>query len=97
MKVEKILTMNEKTILDYMLKNNGCGARSTVDLIEDNYSYQSIADLKNVIEGFNKHQLGGVLSSMLQKGILSLDERDDDCDLFFINDTWLETHKTLTW
>lgn len=52
-----------------------CGAKNVEELLDDNFSYFSTDDiLKYNI--FSKHQIAGLISSLLEKNIINLDSDD---------------------
>ena len=79
------LTLNEKAFLWEFLENNGCAAETPEDLLNDNFSCQCVDDLEETIN-YTPNQIRGFLSSLIEKGVLWLEERDS---LRIVNDTTL--------
>jgi len=89
------LTANETTFLNAFLDYNDCGAETPASLLNDNHSCQCMEDLQELFPMLNKKQIGGYLSSLIQKEVVSLEERDDYFhqkfpDLFWVNDEFLQ-------
>lgn len=103
----KNLTKREKEFLLEFLKNNDCGAKSSEDLLEDNYSCQCIENLQDVYPELSKNQIGGFLSSLQEKGVLWIEDNrgtDYNCitlkkeklaDLYWVSDNFLEENRDL--
>lgn len=70
------LTENEKDFLLNFLENNGCGAETPRELLDDNFSCQCIEDLRYIFPNLSNNQIGGYLTSLQEKGVIYLDERD---------------------
>ena len=100
----KNLTKREQEFISEFLNDNGCGAATSIELLEDNFSCQCLEDLQEVFPKLSKNQIGGFLSSLQQKDVLWVDERDGDyCksksrvkqmtfepNLYWVNDSFLE-------
>lgn len=97
------LTANEKTFVYAFLAYNDCGAQTPESLLRDNHSCQCMENLEELFPMLNSKQIGGYLSSLIQKEVISLEERDDNPferlpDLFWINDEFLEgMDQTFNW
>lgn len=70
------LTEREQDFIQKFLDNNGCGARTPCELLDDNFSCQCIEDLRSIFHEMSEHQIGGFLSSLQTKGIIFLEYRD---------------------
>lgn len=106
----KNLTKREQEFILKFLKANGCNASTSEDLLEDNFSCQCLEDLEDVFPELSKNQIGGFLSSLQEKNVLWLDERDGSIcksksriammnfepDLYWVNDSFLEENSNLT-
>jgi len=99
------LTEKEQKLVSVFLSYNECGATTPEELLEDNYSCQCIDDLRDITD-FSNNELGGLLSSLQEKGILQLEERKGatlpknatrsqmmnfEPDLYWVNDSFIET------
>ena len=83
------MTNLEINFMEHFLLNNGCGAKIATDLLEDNYSYQDMPELLERFPNMNHQQIGGVLSSLIQKNLINFETRDDDTDLYFVSEKFL--------
>jgi len=105
----KNLTKREQEFLLEFLKSNDCGARSSEDLLQDNYSCQCIEDLREIMPYLSTNQIGGFLSSLQEKGILYIEDdrgydfnvltqkREKLPNLYWIGDDFLENNSDLSW
>jgi len=98
------LTEKETIFIKTYLQSNECGAKTPSDLLADNYSCQTIQDIREMFIGdFTPKQISGLLSALEQKGIIWVDERDGrnvpksrfaamnfEPDLFWVSETFLE-------
>ena len=93
------LTPTEQQIIIAQLNSNGCNAKTAEDLLVDNYSCASMSDYREIVPFFSKYrnvftdqQIGGYLSSLEKKDIIS---RDEDADrgitLWWITDNYLKS------
>ena len=103
--VEYQLTTKEENFIGRYLGLNNCGATSPEELLSDNYSCQCIEDLRDEFSDIGVHSMSGLLSSLIEKGVLYLDKRDGlECksknplvqynfepDLYWVNECYLET------
>jgi len=87
------LTKKEENFLRSFLVNNGCAARTPSDLLEDNFSCQALEDIFEQNPDLNKHQISGLISSLIEKQIIWIEERNTDCDLYWISEWYLEELK----
>jgi len=104
----KNLTKREQEFVLKFLENNDCGASNSEDLLEDNYSCLSIEDLREVMT-LSSNQIGGFLSSLQEKGVLTLEddrgyefkpftsEKEYLPDLYWVNDSFLQENLDLSW
>jgi len=97
------LTEKEASFIETFLSENGCGAKTPEELLDDNFSCQSLGDLSELYD-LNKHEIAGLLSSLQNKGVLWLDDRDGpeytgsnrmkelsfEPDLYWVSDEYLE-------
>lgn len=97
------LTENETRFIQEFLASNECGATTPSELIEDNFSCLCIEDLRKFDCVKSPKHLSGTLSSLLEKGVIWLDERDGieykgnnrvkemtfEPDLYWVSDAYL--------
>jgi hypothetical protein len=94
------LTEKESDFIQKFLANNGCCANTPEDLLADNFSCQTIEDMEDF--GYSKNQVAGLLSSLIKKQIIWVEDRDGtkanknnfmtfEPDLYWVNDNYLET------
>lgn len=98
MKTLPNLTEKESKFLTRFLSENGCGASTPGDLLEDNFSCQTVEDM--VSWGYSKNEAAGLISSLEQKQVIFIeDEREDFSpsrgfvkapNLYWVNDWYLE-------
>jgi len=88
----KDFTKGEQEFILKFLSNNECGATKSEELLQDNFSCQSLEDIHDIMSEYNKHQASGYLSSLENKGVIYIEERRGDCDLYWINDSFLEDY-----
>jgi hypothetical protein len=72
----KTLTTKEAEFIRLFLDNNGCCARTASELLEDNFSCQCIDDLRELMTDKSNNEIGGLLASLQEKGVIWVDERD---------------------
>jgi hypothetical protein len=98
------LTEKEQSFITEFLRNNGCGANTPQDLLADNFSCQSIEDLREVT-GFTNHEIAGLISSLENKSVIWIEERDGaicksnsrvaqmnfEPDLYWVSEEYLES------
>jgi len=72
------LTEREADFVHRFLYENGCGANTPEELLGDNYSCQGMCDLQEIFSEMNDQEIGGFLSSLDKKGVLVLEEREDE-------------------
>lgn len=98
------LTENEQTFIKLFLANNGCGATTPEELIDDNYSCQCIEDL-NECTNYTPSQIAGYLGSLTEKNVIWIEDRDGSVcksksrvaqmnfepDLYWVNESYLES------
>ena len=98
------LTEKEVEFIKTFLNKNDCGANTPGELLDDNYSCQTIQDIRNIFsEKFTSKQISGILSALEQKGIIWLEERDGrdepkslkkswnfEPDLFWVSEEFLK-------
>jgi len=70
------LTVNEQRFIKGFMGENGCGAKTPGDLLNDNYSWQCIEDLRTNMKDLSNRQIAGYLSSLQDKGVLGVEVRD---------------------
>lgn len=87
------LTAKEASFIREFLRDNGCGAGTPNDLISDNFSCNCVEDLCDS-QNLNAQEVGGLISALDKKCILWVEERDRDCDLYWVADWWLEALAT---
>ena len=93
----KKLTTREQDFIITFLKENDCNAKSTEDLLEDNHSCQCMLDLRNINPSLSNNEIAGFVSSLIEKGVLSKEERSDEVDLYWVTDSFLENNIHLSW
>ncbi|CAA6807071.1 MAG: Unknown protein [uncultured Sulfurovum sp.] len=86
------LTNKEESFLKSFLEENDCGASTANDFLCDNFSCQNVEDLVEKLD-VSAQVIGGFISSLEQKTIISIEERNNDCDLFWIEESFLEAIK----
>lgn len=96
------LTEKEQNFIQKFLENNGCCALTPEDLLSDNFSCQTIEDLRDCT-GFSKHQIAGLLSSLIEKQVIFVEDKrgfeynprggkgEKLPDLYWVDDNYLET------
>lgn len=95
--IQKILSGNlsdkeaEFLRVHFELANENCGAVSIDDLLEDNFSCATIEDFQRELD-LDKHQISGLISSLEKKGIIWMEDREDEGlpNLYWISDEWLK-------
>jgi len=101
---EFVLTEGEQQFIKKYLDHNDCGATTPGQLLEDNFSCHCIEDLRDIF-GLTNNQIGGYLSSLQEKCVITLEERDGDicksknriiqmnfeANLYWVNDSYLES------
>lgn len=101
------LTENESIFIKVFLSNNGCGAETPEALLNDNFSCQCLEDLRELFSGLSNNEIGGYLSSLQEKSVIWLEERDGSIcksnnrmarltfepDLYWVDDSYLESLK----
>ena len=85
------LTPLEKQLLLHMLKENCSCAKTPDELYQDNMSCHDMESFHDRFPEYTAYHIGGILSSLIQKKVVYLMERDDDTDLFWVNDNYLLT------
>ena len=70
------LTSREQDFICRFLAANCCGANNSEQLLNDNFSCQCVADLQSVFKDLTANQIGGFLSSLQEKSVIWMDERD---------------------
>ena len=99
------LTEKECKFIKTFLSENGCGAQTASELLDDNYSCQCLEDLNDIFEDLNKHEISGLLGSLQSKGVINLEERSGpyytgtnkinsysfEPDLYWCDSDYLET------
>lgn len=99
------LTEGEISFIHKFLSSNTCGAETPEDLINDNHSCQCIEDLYEHFPNLTHNQVGGYLSSLQEKNVLVLEDRDGpicksknrvkqmqfEPDLYWVNEYYLKS------
>jgi len=99
------LTEREQSFIKIFLSENGCGAQTPEELIDDNFSCQCGEDLEEIFGSLSRNQVGGFLSSLQEKQVIWKEERDGDfCkssnratqmnfepNLYWVNDSYIES------
>ena len=96
------LTKNEQVFIKTFLSENGCGAKTPEELLEDNFSCQCLEDLESTFSGLTRNQIGGYLSSLQEKGVLTFEKRQGarannknmytfEPDLYWVDESYIET------
>jgi len=105
----KNLTLKERNFILKFLNNNDCGASSSEELLDDNFSCQTIQDLRKIMPELSINQIGGFLSSLQDKGVLILEDdrgyevnprtrkREKLLDLYWVDEDFLEKNIDLKW
>ena len=65
-----------------------CGASNASELLDDNFSCVGTEEFEKT--EFTKAQVSGLISSLDKKGIITIEPRQGDCDLYWISDEFLE-------
>lgn len=91
MKKFEELTVKQRKLLKFFLTENGCGAVNAASLMRDNFSWQYLSDMLRT--GFDRHVLSGVLGSLMEEGIINVEEcagySRQDC--YYVTEKFLET------
>jgi predicted hydrocarbon binding protein len=66
-----------------------CGAETWTDLAEDNHSCATVGDFEEKTE-FSRRQIAGLIRSLVDKGVIVIEERECDATLYWINDYFVE-------
>lgn len=80
---------NELVNRHFKVANGNCGANTIEELLQDNHSCATVEDLQGVT--LTKKQVAGLIGSLSNKGVISIEERENDTDLYWLNDKYLET------
>ena len=83
------LTAKEQKFVTTFLIENECGCQTPEGMLQDNMSCQSLEDIMEW--GYSRHEAGGFVSSLEDKGVLSREEREGDTTLWWATDEYLET------
>ena len=86
------LTKGEEKFIKTFLQNNDCGAKTPKHLLQDNFSCQSIESLNEIFEDLSSKQIAGFLSSLINKMVIYVEEREEDeglPDLYWVNENYL--------
>lgn len=84
------LTDKEQTALNYLVRNNCCGATNQAYLLQDNVTWFGIDDL---MEGLcmSRHEAAGIMSALNAKGLAADYEagraQRHDRDTWYVTDT----------
>ena len=83
------LTEKEKELVKIHLQQfeNNCDGKTLNDMINDNYSWINIKDFQNK-SNLNKHQIAGVVSSLVEKKVIYIDDENDT--LYCFNEFWFK-------
>ena len=98
------LTKKETAFIKMFLNENGCAAVSPENLLCDNFSCQCIEDIREW-SSLSANVVGGLLSSLQEKGVLMYEERGGaickstnyatqmnfEPDLYWVEDCYLES------
>lgn len=98
------LTEGEQEFISKMLRANGCFASNPDELLEDNFSCQTIEDFRKITD-LSKNQIAGYISSLNEKNVIAIEERDGvsytgpskiiqmdfEPDLYWVTDDYLES------
>lgn len=85
------LTQKEMTFMMMFLSNNGCGAQTPGELLEDNFSCQTFEDLVDMFPNWSKPTIKGILGSLVNKNVIMIeDDRNMDPDLYWATDHYLK-------
>lgn len=83
------LTDKEQAAVNFLARNNQCGATNKEHLHEDNMTWFNINDLMTGL-GWNRHEAAGVMSALDAKGLAA------DCEagakVRYDRDTWYLTN-----
>jgi len=80
------LTTKEQTALNFLARNNGCGATTKVGLRDDNFSWFNAQDLMKGL-GLNQNEAAGIMSALNAKGMAFDDEAGTKAPQYG-RDTW---------
>lgn len=83
-----ILTTKELNFVNRFFEINGCGAETWGELLEDNYSYQEMSDLKAAFPEYNEQQIGAFITNLLSKGVFQEDYSMKG--LFYITEKYIK-------
>ena len=62
------LTSKEQAALNFLVRNNGCGATTKTELHDDNFSWFGIDDLMTGLN-LSRHEAAGIMSALDAKGV----------------------------
>lgn len=74
------LTEKENNFVNVMLHVNRTGNDAWKSLVYDNFSFVDTNDLKPI---GNKKVIAGLISSLVEKEVIEIEERDGESDLYW--------------
>lgn len=84
------LTAKEQTALNYLVRNNSCGATTKSYLLDDNMTWFNINDLIKGL-GLSRHEAAGIMSALSAKGLA--EDYEAGSIVRYDRDSWFVTDK----
>jgi hypothetical protein len=82
------LTDKEQAALNFLARNNGCGATTKTELHDDNFTWFNVNDLMDGL-GLSRHEAAGIMSALDAK-TLAIDF-EAGASVRYNRDTWVLT------
>jgi hypothetical protein len=76
MKKYQKLTEKQKTIVDFIIINNGSCSNNRDELLKDFIASETLKTIQNNVP-YNKHEIAGILGSLVSEGIIYIEKRYD--------------------
>ena len=84
------LTAKEQAALNFLARNNGCGAETKAELRNDNFTWFNINDLMTGLS-LSRHEAAGIMSALDAKGMAS--DTEAGAKVRYERDTWALENK----
>jgi hypothetical protein len=85
-----VLTDKEQAALNFLARNNGCGAKTKAALHDDNFSWFNIRDLMEGLS-LSRHEAAGIMSALDAKGLAN--DAEAGAKVRYDRDSWSLTDK----
>lgn len=86
------LTVGEQLFVRQALIENGCGAETPDELIDDNMACMRVLDFRKAFPKLTKNQINGYIASLQVKGVLYFEKRMPfDHDLYWVDNGYLKS------